>query len=59
MVWSKKIISNLFKKLHVGFYDPCCPAAGDKTVEVTGVRYNLTDTTLEYYDPVDKDWKSA
>ena len=50
----RQMFRKYLTKLHVGFYDPCCPdESGD---EITGMRFNNTTGVAEFYDPASKEW---
>lgn len=51
----RKMFWTYLKKLHVGFYDPCCEAASEDEF-ITGTRFNYDTGVLEYYDPYTKSW---
>jgi len=54
----RKMFWDYLNKLHVGFYDPCCPSAnGDEPGEgITGVRFNNDTGVLEFWDPYTEAW---
>lgn len=53
----RKMFWDYLAKLHVGFYDPCCPEAAG--TNVSGVRMNMDTGVVEFWDPADQTWKDV
>lgn len=46
----RKMFWKYLKKLHVPFYDPCCPAASDGGSNFSATRFNTTTGVTEYWN---------